>query len=161
MQIQEIQQILQNKINNLIELRTSMTIAGNISEVVRIDMEIEETKNALSQINGTKIVPIVDNPIAKTYNYTDLDKSCEYFRAVCMQIQNVLPVEFPLRQVPDGSYKFTGGYDEIKNAFQYFNSDLIPLAFALNIANDDCNHEAGKVEMDSPKWWYRCWGFPC
>ena len=69
MQSQEIIQILENKIRCLQERRTSMVISGDISEVVKIDLEIQETQKCLNDLCGASVVannsPVVENVVEK------------------------------------------------------------------------------------------------
>lgn len=86
---------------------------------------------------------------ASNIDYTELDEACENFRNTCNMINNLLPEAFPK--------PFHGGFDEIVLARQYMTAETLPLAVMLLSDDAACNHEANKVGMQSPKWWYYCW----
>lgn len=50
MRIEEIKQILQNKVSNLVSLRGSAFNAGQLAEVTRLDAEIEETNLTIQSL---------------------------------------------------------------------------------------------------------------
>lgn len=80
---------------------------------------------------------------------TDFNKACELFRNTCEEIRVFLNLD-----------KFTGGYDEILNIMtleQFKSNEGIILANKLNIANSLCNHEAKKIGLSAPDWFYKCW----
>lgn len=80
---------------------------------------------------------------------SDLDLACLLFRETCTRIGEVL-----------GIHNFRGGYDEILsiNKTQQTKLRREGLLERLTFVNSFCNHEANKVNMEAPKWWYHCWG---
>lgn len=165
MNILEVQQVLENKLRLLNERRVSMVIAGLLNDIVAIDKEIEETRLTLNTIvpeTGNNLILNSANSASHvvSYNYGELDKACSFFRDSCYSIQILLPPTFELRLMRDGSKKFTGGYDEIQMLFGVLelNEQILLAIMALDLANNICNHEANKVEMNAPKWWHYCWG---
>lgn len=83
-------------------------------------------------------------------DYIALDAACVRFRALCAAIDALLP---------EALRPFRGGYDEIAAAEQYATTmEALTLEVKLLAANAACNYEAGKVDMQSPRWWYHCWG---
>lgn len=80
---------------------------------------------------------------------TEFNKACELFRNTCEEIKTFLNLD-----------KFTGGYDEILTVMsldQFKSNEGIILTNKLNIANSLCNHEAKKIGLAAPEWFYKCW----
>lgn len=82
-------------------------------------------------------------------NHTDFNSACALFRSVCSQIESALEL----------SESFTGGFDEI---FALTDEQRTALRDAglidyLNFADRWCNHEANKIGLQAPAWWYKCW----
>jgi hypothetical protein len=50
MQLSEVIEIIKNKANNLAFLRSEAAKSGNLAEVAKLDVEIEETNNTLQQL---------------------------------------------------------------------------------------------------------------
>lgn len=93
-------------------------------------------------------ITVVPDPEPHTPDYTTLEGSCGLFRAVCGEIEVALGIE-----------NFRGGFDELL-ALTPEQHDIIRgagLTDRLNLADRLCNHEANKVGLQSPAWWYRCW----
>jgi len=106
----------------------------------------------VADLNSNVNVPdSIDSDIftASNIDYTELDKACENFRNTCNTINALLP---------ESLRPFHGGFDEIALARQYMTAETLALAVILLSDDASCNHEANKVGMQSPKWWYRCWG---
>ena len=118
-------------------------ISGN-----QIKLSYEILVKALN--NDTIIPNDIDSDIftASNVDYTELDKACENFRNTCNTINALLP---------ESLRPFHGGFDKIALARQYMTAETLPLAVMLLSDDAACNHEANKVGMQSPKWWYRCW----
>ena len=80
----------------------------------------------------------------------EFDKACEYFRQICGEIGALMGVE-----------DFKGGYEDMPvfYAHESYKTDKgMQLAIAWSGCNDFCNHEAAKIGLGSPAWWYKCWG---
>ena len=86
-------------------------------------------------------------PQAST-DYTALDFACTLFRTVCETIKTTLSLE-----------DFKGGFDEILalTSEQIATLKTTDLLERLTFTDRLCNHEATKVGMHAPLWWYRCW----
>ena len=108
---------------------------GNM-HLVDLEMIIEET-NIPQEVN---IIPSVD--------YTALDTANTLFRTICETIKTTLSLE-----------DFKGGFDEILalTSEQIATLKTTDLLERLTFTDRLCNHEADKVGMQSPRWWYRCW----
>jgi hypothetical protein len=78
----------------------------------------------------------------------DLDSACVLFRSICASIESALEID-----------DFKGGFDEIfaLTDAQHMVLREAGLTDKLNFADRLCNHEANKVGMQAPAWWYRCW----
>lgn len=93
-------------------------------------------------------VAVVPDPEPHTPDYTNLDMACSLFRAICVEVEAALNIE-----------NFRGGFNELL-ALTQEQHDIIRgmgLTDRLNLADRLCNHEANKVGMEAPAWWYRCW----
>ena len=87
---------------------------------------------------------------APVIDTTEFDKACEYFRQICGEIGALMGVE-----------DFKGGYEDMPvfYAHESYKTDKgMQLAIAWSGCNDFCNHEAAKIGLGSPAWWYKCWG---
>lgn len=81
---------------------------------------------------------------------TAFNTACGYFRQICGEIGDLMGVS-----------DFRGGYDDMPvfYAHESYKTDKgMQLAIAWSGCNDFCNHEASKLGIGSPDWWYRCWG---
>lgn len=92
--------------------------------------------------------PIIEEPQSISMDYTTLDFACTLFRTICGAIKTTLSLE-----------DFKGGFDEILalNSEQIATLKTTDLLERLTFTDRLCNHEADKVGMQSPLWWYRCW----
>ena len=80
---------------------------------------------------------------------TDFDRACSYFRQICGEIGTLMD---------DPNFK--GGYDDmpIFYAHDSFKTEKgMNLAVAWAGCDLFCNHEAKKLGLGSPEWWYKCW----
>lgn len=86
--------------------------------------------------------------VPPTPSYPDLDTACALFRSVCAVIESSLEI-----------VNFRGGFDEIFALTDEQHAILraAGLIDKLNFADRLCNHEANKVGLQAPAWWYRCW----
>ena len=78
-----------------------------------------------------------------------LDDACTLFRAICYEIGTAI-----------NNPNFKGGFDELLS-FTKEQQDIVRtlgLNDRINLIDRLCNHEANKVELQAPAWWYRCWG---
>lgn len=93
-------------------------------------------------------ITVVPDPTPYTPDYTSLDEACGLFRLVCDAIAVALGVE-----------TFRGGFDELLSLTteQHDIIRVAGLTDRLSLLDRLCNHEAGKVGMEAPAWWYRCW----
>ena len=92
--------------------------------------------------------PIIEEPQSISMDYTTLDFACTLFRTVCETIKTTLALE-----------DFKGGFDEILalTSEQIATLKTTDLLERLTFTDRLCNHEATKVGMHAPLWWYRCW----
>lgn len=89
------------------------------------------------------------NPLKKELDTTDFDLACGYFKQICGDIGKLM-----------GEENFKGGYDDMPRFYAhptYKTAQGMQLAIAWAGANEFCNHEAKKLNLDSPQWWYKCW----
>lgn len=80
---------------------------------------------------------------------TDFDQACSYFRQICGEIGTLM-----------GDPNFKGGYDDMPIFYahdSYKTEKGVQLAVAWAGCDLFCNHEANKIGLTSPDWWYRCW----
>lgn len=80
--------------------------------------------------------------------YENLNPACTLFRQVCGEISSLLNIE-----------GFKGGFDELLSLTeeQQISLRTSGLSDKLNLVDRWCNHEANKVGLQAPAWWYRCW----
>lgn len=84
-----------------------------------------------------------------TKDTADFEYACMYFRQICGEIGKLI-----------GNNDFKGGYDDMTVFYEHdaYKTDKgMQLAIAWSGCNDLCKYEAGKLGIDSPEWWYRCW----
>ena len=108
--------------------------------------EFYNKNNTFFQNNGCEwIEPIIpEEPSTEEF-----DRACEYFRQICGEIGDLMGVE-----------NFRGGYDDMPVFYAHdaYKTDKgMQLAIAWSGCNDFCNHEAAKLGLGSPEWWYKCW----
>ena len=80
---------------------------------------------------------------------TEFNTACGYFRQVCAEIGEMI-----------GDSEFKGGFDDMPvfyNNSSYKTDKGMQLAIAWSGCNSLCKHEAAKLGIGSPEWWYKCW----
>lgn len=89
-----------------------------------------------------------EDPVPNLTIYTDLDSATAIFRGICSEIELALSIS-----------DFRGGFDELLALTPEQHNTLrsTGLIDRLNLIDRLCNHEANKVGLQAPAWWYRCW----
>ena len=80
---------------------------------------------------------------------TEFNTACSYFKQVCAEIGEMI-----------GDSEFKGGFDDMPvfyNNSSYKTDKGMQLAIAWSGCNSLCKHEAAKLGIGSPEWWYKCW----
>lgn len=109
-------------------------------ELQQMKLNLAEARKIISDNNFVQYDENAD--------HSDFNLACDLFKSVCAQIQELT------------GEQFRGGYDEILN---FMNSDLSKtdgakdIGLRLTFADLACNHEAKKIGLSSPQWWYKCW----
>ena len=81
---------------------------------------------------------------------TKFNEACRIFRGICAEIGELL-------EIPN----FLGGYDDllnVKDDERLSTKQGQHLINMINLANSQCLHEAKKIGLSSPDWFYMCWG---
>lgn len=85
----------------------------------------------------------------ETQDLTDFNSACALFRATCNDLGTLLGID-----------DFHGGYDEllaIVGKAEMRTEQGTILSDKLNLANSLCLHEAKKVGLPAPDWFFKCW----
>jgi len=81
---------------------------------------------------------------------TKFNEACRIFRGICGEIGELLGIQ-----------NFLGGYDDllnVKDDERLSTKEGQHLINMINLANSQCLHEARKIGLSSPDWFYMCWG---
>lgn len=117
-----------------------------------VNCHLNETwllQNGYENWTDERIKEWYENNSNNSIDTTDFDTACSYFRQICGEIGVLMGVS-----------DFKGGYDDMPvfYAHESYKTDKgMQLAIAWSGCNDFCNHEASKLGMGSPDWWYKCW----
>ena len=108
------------------------------------------TKNGYTQWTDQQINQWHDeNNKTEQIDKTQFNKACSYFRQICQEIGTLI-----------GNNNFKGGFQDMTIFYSHesYKTDKgMQLAIAWSGCNEYCNHEAKKIGLNSPQWWYICW----
>lgn len=98
--------------------------------------------------NDNYVVPPEPEPTPED-PLSDLKTACDMFRVICYEIGDLID-----------NPNFRGGFDELLslNKEQQTLIRENGLNDRINLVDRLCNHEANKLGLQAPAWWYRCWG---
>ena len=113
-------------------------------EQLRIE-ELEARTKYQAQLLAANHIVSYDDSVP----HPDFEAECAKFRTVCAEIKEFLGLD-----------EFYGGYDELDKYIErpeLLTPEGQALKDKLNLYDSSCNHEAGKIGLPSPEWFYKCW----